>query len=107
MKVNEPVEQLPVEIGGAVFPCAPAPPEPVTVHLMVWPPQDGDMGVLELFEEDGNRIHLGAPMLMEFGARREHIPELLIRELTLDARQFFRIAARQRAERDGFCHDFP
>ena len=67
--VHEPVEELPVERGRAVLPGAPAPPEPVAVHLMVRPPEDGHVGVLELLEEPGDHVDLGAPMLVERRAR--------------------------------------
>ena len=57
---------------------------------MVGPPEHGDLRLLQLLEEAGDGIDLGAPLLVQLRAGGQHVLELLVRELALDAGQFLR-----------------
>jgi len=62
--IRQPIEQLAIKHGGAVFSPPPTPPEPIPVHFMVRPPEHGDVRIAKLFQESCDDIHLVAPVLV-------------------------------------------
>ena len=103
MIIHEPVEELLVQGDRAVLPGPPAPPEPIPVHLMVGPPEHGDMGVLELLQVAGDHVHLLAPVRVQGRARESARPGTGRRAAVPgDALQHLRVAAGKRPESGRF-----
>ena len=100
MIIHQPVEQLAVECRRAATAAATAPPKPFAIHFVVGPPQHRNVRRLKLFEKPGNDIHLGAPVIVQSSAGRDHIVPLFIRELALHAGELVRRRSRLRPERD-------
>ena len=83
--VDEAVEELAVEGGGAVDAFASGPPEGLTVGVGVGLPQDCDGGGLERFEGGGELVNLGGPVVVEVGSRGEELLPFEVGELGVEA----------------------
>ena len=84
MMVHHPVPHHTVELLEAVLTFSPSPPEPLSVHLVIRSPDNGNAGLLERQEEvDRNRIDLRQPLPVHLAALRHQLLPLLVREVAL------------------------